>query len=280
MAQGEGDLTRRIEIDAQDEIAAVAHWFNQFMDSLEKIMERVAENTTRLRTAAQVISVAAVRAAEGSKQQSSEITQVATAMEEMAATVAEVSLNANRVAEDARHAVEAAGEGGTIVQGALARMESISESVGATARRIEELGKRSDQIGQIVAVIGEIASQTNLLALNAAIEAARAGEHGRGFAVVAGEVRQSGGADERRRRGKLRGRSKRCSRRQRAAVEADGGGNTAWWELGVAETSRSRGAALKEIITVVASMWSDMIAQDRHDGDASRRRQWGRSIPA
>jgi methyl-accepting chemotaxis protein len=257
VAQGEGDLTQRIEIDAQDEIAAAAHWFNQFMDSLQEIMGRVAGNTTRLRTAAEEISVAAVRAADGSQQQTGQITQVATAMEEMSATVAEVSINANRVAEDARHAVEVAGQGGTIVQGALTRMESIAESVGATARRIEELGQRSDQIGKIVAVIEEIASQTNLLALNAAIEAARAGEHGRGFAVVAGEVRNLAERTTQATR-EIAGTIEAVQQETATAVEQMEAG-TRLVELGVAETSKA-GSALTEIITSSQHV-GDMIAQ-------------------
>jgi methyl-accepting chemotaxis protein len=257
VAQGEGDLTQRIEIDSKDEIAAAARWFNQFMDSLQETMGRVAGNTARLTSATTEISAAAAREAEGSKQQSGEITQVATAMEEMAATVAEVSTNANRVAEDARHAVEVAGQGGAIVQGALGRMQSIADSVGTTARRIEELGKRSNEIGRIVAVIEEIASQTNLLALNAAIEAARAGEHGRGFAVVAGEVRNLAERTTQATR-EIAGTIEAVQRETATAVEQMEAG-TRLVEQGVAETSKA-GSALDEIITSSQHV-GDMIAQ-------------------
>ena len=111
-------------------------------------------------------------------------------MQQMAATVREVSLHSNTAARSAKSAAESAREGGKIVEDVLERMRGIAQSVRESAAKIEQLGARSDEIGRIVGVIDEIAEQTNLLALNAAIEAARAGEQGRGFAVVAGEVRR------------------------------------------------------------------------------------------
>ncbi|HEX4309942.1 MAG TPA: methyl-accepting chemotaxis protein [Acidobacteriaceae bacterium] len=257
IAQGEGDLTRRIPIEAEDEIAVVAQWFNRFMDSLHGIISRVAADTARLNTAAADIASAAGETASGSREQSGQLTQVANAMEEMSATVSEVSANSSKAAEDARNAVDLARRGGEIVQTSLARMDSIAASVGATARTIEELGKRSDQIGAIIAAIEDIAGQTNLLALNAAIEAARAGQHGRGFAVVAGEVRN------------LAERTTLATREISTTIEAvqeetaaavarmEEGNHLV--ELGVAETAKA-GSSLREIITAAGHVGA-MIAQ-------------------
>jgi methyl-accepting chemotaxis protein len=190
VAEGEGDLTQRIAIDSHDEVAELGKWFNTFMDKLEGIIIQVAKSTHQIATATEAISASSKQQAHGAEAQSGQTNQVATAMQEMSITVAQISENSNVAANASRNAAEAARQGGKVVEDTLTGMRAIAGSVGESAKKVEELGKRSQEIGQISEVIDGISSQTNLLALNAAIEAARAGENGRGFAVVAGEVRR------------------------------------------------------------------------------------------
>ncbi len=190
VAEGEGDLTQRIEINSSDEIAELGKWFNIFMDKLERLVIQVAQNTRRLATASEAITATSRQQASGAEAQKDQTAQVATAIQEMSATVQQVSENSNVAAVASQRAADTARQGGTVVEETLTGMRAISNSVEETAQKVQGLGKRTEEIGSISEVITEIAEQTNLLALNAAIEAARAGEQGRGFAVVAGEVRR------------------------------------------------------------------------------------------
>jgi methyl-accepting chemotaxis protein len=190
IAEGEGDLTQRIEANGKDEIDEVGIWFNVFIGRIEKIVRSVAEHASTLGSAATELAATAQETANQAAQQQEQAARISATMGEISTSVHEISETTQSAAVDARKAEESAHTGGQTVQSTVTTIQQLLESNQATSSKIEDLGRSSDAIGRIINVINEIAGQTNLLALNASIEAARAGEHGRGFAVVAGEVRR------------------------------------------------------------------------------------------
>jgi len=189
IAQGEGDLTRRLDEDRKDEVGEICRWFNMFVGKLQNIIRQVAQTTRQVAESSGKVYSTSEQMATGAEQVAAQAGTVATAGEQMAATSGEIAQNCSMAAEASQQANAKAMDGARVVEGAIGIMNQIADRVKVTSTSIESLGTRSDQIGEIVGTIQDIADQTNLLALNAAIEAARAGDQGRGFAVVADEVR-------------------------------------------------------------------------------------------
>jgi len=190
IAQGEGDLTKRLPAESRDEVDRLNHWVNAFMDKLHTLVSRVRTNTEQVNRAAVEIAVASKELASGAEEQSQRSTEVTANVEEMTSSITQNAQNAGLTAKISEEAAAKAKRGTEVMQLTQGSIEEIVRSTTQLLEIIKTLKGRAIQIGSIVQVIDKIADQTNLLALNAAVEAARAGEQGSGFAVVADEVRK------------------------------------------------------------------------------------------
>ncbi|WP_296186988.1 methyl-accepting chemotaxis protein [Pseudomonas sp. UBA1879] len=184
-----GDLSARAALAGEDEVGQMAKAFNAMQAGYQRIVGTVAQSAARLDQGAVLLATGMSDVREGMLGQQSETDQVATAINEMTATVHHIAQHANATRDQSQNADALAGSGKTVVDRVQSSIAGLSSGVQQTAGMIQRLAEDSQKINSVVNVIHSIAEQTNLLALNAAIEAARAGEMGRGFAVVADEVR-------------------------------------------------------------------------------------------
>ena len=185
----DGDLTATATV-TEDFTGAIADSINYTIDQLRVLVSRINETSANVSAASEETKQTALHLARASEHQAQEIAGASAAVNEMAVTIDQVSANAAESARVAERAVSIAFNGAKVVQNTIHGMDTIREQIQDTAKRIKRLGESSQEIGDIVSLINDIADQTNILALNAAIQASMAGDAGRGFAVVADEVQR------------------------------------------------------------------------------------------
>ena len=189
ISQGEGDLTRTLNENGNDEISQLSQSFNLFVSKIRESLVLVAKNANDVNDHAHTVDDSSKTSQSFIELQNDSSTQVAAAMEQMTHQIHDVSRNAKAAEQAANEAASNASSGKNVVSKTITAIEALSTNIETVSKVTADLAQESNNIGSVLDVIRSIAEQTNLLALNAAIEAARAGEHGRGFAVVADEVR-------------------------------------------------------------------------------------------
>jgi methyl-accepting chemotaxis protein len=253
----DGDLTVLIDCSGKDETAQLMRAMQHMVTNLRELISGAVNISSGIATASIQLHQTSSQIATGAEGLAMQTNTVATASEEMSATSVDIARTCTMAADASQHSTEAAIEGARVVQETIVGMSVIADRVRNTSQSIEQLGSRSEHIGDIVGTIEDIADQTNLLALNAAIEAARAGEQGRGFAVVADEVRALAERTTKATR-EIGEMIKTIQNETKAAVKA--------MELGVSEvekgaiSSQKSGHALEEILSRINDV-SGQVAQ-------------------
>ncbi|WP_110458644.1 methyl-accepting chemotaxis protein [Shewanella algidipiscicola] len=189
IADGNGDLTQRIEVDNQDEVGVLADSFNRFVSSQHELISHIRQLAIELDADAEQSLVTNQSSVDELQRQQQEVSMVATAVTEMSSATHEIAANAESTAAAAQQSAQSSTQGKGLVDQTRTTINALASEVDEATTVIGELSRHAQAISSILTTIQGIAEQTNLLALNAAIEAARAGEQGRGFAVVADEVR-------------------------------------------------------------------------------------------
>ncbi|MFP4477402.1 MAG: methyl-accepting chemotaxis protein [Desulfatibacillaceae bacterium] len=189
IAEGEGDLTTRLEVNTSDEIGELSGWFNTFIDKLQGMIRELLEGANTLASATSQISSTSSEFATSSMETSSSVSEISTTAEEVKQTVQTSVEKAETVAEGAETVSKVAGRGRKATEDAIAGMNRIKEEMEYVAESIVKLSEQTQSIGEIINAVNDVANQSNLLSVNASIEAAKAGEYGKGFAVVAQEVK-------------------------------------------------------------------------------------------
>ena len=257
-AIAEGDLSgAALNATGNDELTELTNAINDMDASLKNVMQMIGGTTSELAAASDQLNSMSEKTSQGMENQRRETEQVATAMNEMTATVQEVAQNASIASSSAKEADESAAEGTNVVEQNMASINNLAQSIEETKETIYQLGEDTKGVDDIVKVISGIAEQTNLLALNAAIEAARAGEQGRGFAVVADEVR-SLAASSQKSTEEIRTMLERLKTGATNAVQAMDDGHAQ--AQSSVEQARAASGSLTAISTAIAAI-NDMNAQ-------------------